>query len=787
MASKGLRETAERAKNELRETGRDLRRSRVIVGLCQWGIRFLLGATLATGEIFDGAAPFGLAFVGASGAGNEGFAAMVGAMAGYLLSRGLEDGLRYAAGCILVFATAFAFYDLSLCKRPWFMPLTTGVFNAVTGLVTLAPRPWTTALAARFAAEAALTAVGTYAFHRAFSLWRDEEAEDRQPRFGQHLGLLGLALALLLSLARLRLLGGLSVGRICAALLALCAGSAAGPGAGAAVGLAVGLAMDLTTGGARFYAVSYALAGLCAGLLRNRSRLARALGFCGCVGLVLAWSGAAVAGMAALYEVYLAALVFLFLPQGWLDQAETLFSAQSRPAKAQWAYQSALRQLKDAASAFGEVFSSLRSAFDAPTDNGEDPCVIYDRSASRVCARCSLRERCWQSGYQDTYDLLNHALADILAEGQAKAEHFPQRFRDRCPRFPTFLAAVNEELAGLLLRRRYHSQASRSRKALCSQYGDMAHLLQDAAAAMAAPVCADEGRTRKLSRFLAGRELQCQGLVTADEAGRVRLVLDGPDAAALADETARQALSSLLDTPLTAASVNDGQVLYRQLEPLTATAGVSSRKKSGQSVSGDACGWFKGDDGKLYFLLCDGMGSGRQARKDSELCLSLLEKFLRAGVTPKNALKTLDQALGLRQEETGGFSTVDLLELDLYSGQGCVYKLGSGPSYLRRGGGVKRLSCRSLPAGLGTGDAQADCCPFQAGPGDCLVMLTDGVISGDDQWLRSTLMDFDGGSPAALAETLTAHESDTADDKTALVLRIGLRAQEDETEGKAAV
>ena len=246
MASKGLRETAERAKNELRETGRDLRRSRVIVGLCQWGIRFLLGATLATGEIFDGAAPFGLAFVGASGAGNEGFAAMVGAMAGYLLSRGLEDGLRYAAGCILVFATAFAFYDLSLCKRPWFMPLTTGVFNAVTGLVTLAPRPWTTALAARFAAEAALTAVGTYAFHRAFSLWRDEEAEDRQPGLGQRLGLLGLALALLLSLARLRLLGGLSVGRICAALLALCAGSAAGPGAGAAVGLAVGLFLFLT-------------------------------------------------------------------------------------------------------------------------------------------------------------------------------------------------------------------------------------------------------------------------------------------------------------------------------------------------------------------------------------------------------------------------------------------------------------------------------------------------------------------------------------------------------------
>ena len=221
-----------------------------------------------------------------------------------------------------------------------------------------------------------------------------------------------------------------------------------------------------------------------------------------------------------------------------------------------------------------------------------------------------------------------------------------------------------------------------------------------------------------------------------------------------------------------------GQVLYRQLEPLTVTAGVSSRTRSGQSVSGDACSWFKDDRGKLYFLLCDGMGSGRQARKDSELCLALLEKFLRAGVEPRTALRTLDQALGLRQEETGGFSTVDLLELDLYSGQGCVYKRGAGPSYLRRTGNVRRLNCHSLPAGLGTGEAQADCCPFQTDPGDCLVLLTDGVLGGDDQWLRSALVDFDGGSPAALAEALTAHASDDDDDKTALVLRVGLRVQE---------
>ncbi len=160
MASKGLREKAERAKSELRETGRSLGRSKVVVGCAQWFIRFLLAATLATGEVFAGAAPFGLAFVGASGAGNQGFAAMAGAVCGYLLSRGLEDGLRYAAGCVLVFSTAFAFLDLGVYKKSWFMPVVAGGFNAVTGLVTLTPRPWTSAAVVTFAGEVLLSAVG---------------------------------------------------------------------------------------------------------------------------------------------------------------------------------------------------------------------------------------------------------------------------------------------------------------------------------------------------------------------------------------------------------------------------------------------------------------------------------------------------------------------------------------------------------------------------------------------------------------------------------------------------
>jgi hypothetical protein len=52
---------------------------------------FCLGAVLASGDILGGYAPFGLSFVGASGAGLPGFFSLLGACLGYFLSLTFAD------------------------------------------------------------------------------------------------------------------------------------------------------------------------------------------------------------------------------------------------------------------------------------------------------------------------------------------------------------------------------------------------------------------------------------------------------------------------------------------------------------------------------------------------------------------------------------------------------------------------------------------------------------------------------------------------------------------------
>ncbi len=86
----GQKGTSPRAGGQARALGR----SSPLVGWAQRAIRFFLAAALAGGQILSGCSPFGLAMVGASGAGSEGFAALMGATLGYLLSRG--PGRRWA-------------------------------------------------------------------------------------------------------------------------------------------------------------------------------------------------------------------------------------------------------------------------------------------------------------------------------------------------------------------------------------------------------------------------------------------------------------------------------------------------------------------------------------------------------------------------------------------------------------------------------------------------------------------------------------------------------------------
>ena len=782
MATKEKWKTkAARVREEARETGRVVLRAPALVRTAECVMRLLLGAMLAGAEIFGGYAPFGLGLVAASGSGLDGFCALLGACFGYLSFQGFAEGLRYVAACILVFSLAFAFFDVRAYRRSWFMPLAASGMDAVTGFVYLSDRGWSPESLIFFATELLLCGASAYFYRIAFTPWT-EKREEEGLTTRQTVSLLILGGTLLLTLSKVTLLWGLSAGRLAAALAVMAAAYKGGVGVGAAAGVAAGLGMDLSAGGMPFYSMAYALSGVMTGVFHRQGRLAAALAYVLSNALAVLWTWSEGLHISLLYEVFIASVIFLLLPERALRQVGALVGRQSPQDTQERARAYVRGRLEATAAAFRSLYDSMRSAFRPAQPNDNDTAAVFDRAAQRVCKRCPLQNSCWQRDYVSTFNALNDALPAMLDRGRGEGGDFPAYFSNRCLKFPDFLSAVNEELTALFCRRQYQSRLSETRSAVCRQYAELAGVLGEAAAELSAELVPDPVREKRLRQYLTAQGIECRLAAYYDQAGHLRLELEGAGLAPLRTAEGVDKLSRLVNFPLRALDEErrDRLVLV-QSEPLMAVAGAAAMKKDGQPVSGDTGAWFKHDDGSLYVLLCDGMGAGPAAEGESSLAVRLLEQFLRAGVRPENALRTLNSALALRNDEAaGGFTTVDLLRVDLFTGDGSVYKYGAAPTYVRKGTAVSRITGSALPAGLTAGDGVSpDVTRLHLEAGDWVLLVTDGVAGSEgDQWVRDTLAAFERGSPRELAQAIleeSGRRVGAADDRTALAIRLAKR------------
>lgn len=746
-----------------------------LMHLTENAVRFFLATVLAGAEILDGCSMGGVAVVAVSGPGTAGLAALLGACFGYLCFQGLVEGLRYVAACVLVYALSFAFCDVSLCHRSWFMPTAAALLNGVVSFIYLSEDGWRIQQVILFLTEITLTAALAYFYRLAFDALEDTRAEGGLT-VRQIVGILALCCTILITLNQVTLLDELSLGRILAALITMMAGWQGGVGTGSALGIAAGLAMDFADLSVPYYSMTFGFAGLISGVFWKQGRLMTAVAYAVASGAAVLWTWQSGPRIGLIYEVFVASLIFLLMPERLLRRLSALVRQDGISDNADRARQYAVRHLTATAAAFRELATGLSEVVRASSMNKGKAASIFDRAADRVCVRCALREVCWNRDYQSTRAALNDALPVLLDKGRGTANDYPAWFATKCVEFRAFSAAVNEELAAWLTRRQYQARARENRATVCRQYEQLAGALEKAATELSQELAVDTPRQRRIQQRLAALGLEGESAVYYDEYGHLRVEIAGTKLTVLESQEEQEKLAQLMGVPLRRDEGKEkGSVCLVQSEPLMAVVGVAAREKDGQNVSGDAGAWFKDEAGRLHIFLCDGMGSGQSAREDSTCAVELLERFLRAGVEPIEALRTLNDSLALRGEERGGFTTIDLLRFDLFTGEGTIYKLGAAATYVRRGEKTLRLTGQSFPAGLSAQGSTADVIHLKLSAGDWLIMASDGVTGGEDSWIIDALQNWEGGSPRQLAQDLlegAAQRQLVKDDRTVVVLKV---------------
>ena len=208
-----------------------------------------------------------------------------------------------------------------------------------------------------------------------------------------------------------------------------------------------------------------------------------------------------------------------------------------------------------------------------------------------------------------------------------------------------------------------------------------------------------------------------------------------------------------------------GEVLASSVETAAMSSGemmklkssVALRPKESEKLCGDQAARLSVGITE-YFLLCDGMGSGDAAHAEAAMTIRLLGQFLRAGVDPTPALKTLNTALQLQRNENGAFPAVDLLALRKDTGHAVLYKYGAAASYLKHHGRVTRYVSHSLPVGLQEAADTPEMQTLQLNKGDTVVLVSDGVLIEGDEWLQNLLAGWSGDVDALTAQILRESE-----------------------------
>lgn len=624
-------------------------------------------------------------------------------------------------------------------------------------------------------AEAVVIYISSLAFTKALSP-RDKNADFQ---YGASLMLL-LSLALS-SFSQIVLFGVLSIGRFFAVLLIMITAYKCGYSKACPLAIFLGISMDLTSGRSVFFLFIYTFTAVISSLCTKKGMFVFSLCY-----VCANFASALILKsnyffIPSLYEAFSASIIFMLIPHSILSKYRALFPIESSAEGAVRSRQYIKEKIDLAAEAFKELYTSSKNII---TDNANDEsiAVCFDRAAEISCRGCKKVNLCWSRDYEVTLDVLNNLSGKMLKNGYIEQSDFPEYFLDRCIHPELFVSSINSELRSLVYRREYKNKFRENLSAAYSHYADMYLMLKNTAAEVGGEIAYDSKIEKKIRKYLRSIDTSVNASAFRDRSGRLHIELFGDCAHRLiAENSWLDELSEAISIRMcTSGEIVDGRLVVLEAEPYCVSVGISSLAKDGLH-HGDTGRFFKTDEGILYVILSDGMGSGAGAEKTSREAVKVLELFLRAGLPPEMALKIMSDAFILKNE-TGLFTaTVDLLCIDLFSGSSKIYKTGAAPTYIAFPGDVRRLSKRGFSPGLGLARQSDEDTSMRLNltPDSGAIIISDGVLgSGDDSWLFELLKNGAGQSPSELAKKITEKSRSLfgkADDITAICVKFETR------------
>ncbi|CEG29563.1 stage II sporulation protein E [Bacillus sp. B-jedd] len=589
---------------------------------------------------------------------------------------------------------------------------------------------------------------------------------------------------------------GISIEHVMSRYLVLLFSLMAGAAVGSTVGVVTGLIFSLANVSSFSHMSLLAFSGVLGGLLKEGRKAGVSVGLIVATLLIGMYGETGTALQTTMIETAAAILLLILTPTSITAKIAKYIPGTPEHTAEQQKY---MRKMRDVTAKrvaqFSNVFEALSKSFsqhDIETgDENKELDFFLSNVAEKSCQTCFKKEHCWTRNFSTTYGYMEEIM---LQMDQSKASVPPKLAREwekLCSRPKKVMEAIHQELAVFQANQKLKKQVQESRRLVAEQLLGVSEVMGDFAKEIQRERENLHKQEEQIMEAIQEFGIQIDQVeIYSLEQGNVDIDMTVPfcNGHGECEKLIAPMLSDILGETIIVSSEDCGtypnsvcQATFRSAKAFTVDSGVAYAAKDGGFISGDSFSTIELGSGKYAVAISDGMGNGERAQEESKETLQLLRQILQSGIEEKVAIKSVNSVLSLRTTDEI-FSTLDLAVIDMQNASAKFLKIGSTPSFIKRGKKVIKIQASNLPMGI-VQEFDIDVVSEQLKAGDLLIMMSDGVFEGPkhvgnyEMWMKRKIHDLETDDPQEVAdlimeEVIRSRSNQIEDDMTVAVTKI---------------
>ncbi len=567
----------------------------------------------------------------------------------------------------------------------------------------------------------------------------------------------------------------LSVEHILSRYLVLLFSFVAGATMGSTVGVVTGLVFSLANVSSFYQMSLLAFSGLLGGLMKDGKKFGAAIGLLIATLLMGMYGEDNPILTKTLYESGVAIFLLFMTPQSLTSKIAKHIPGTAEYQQEQQGY---MRRVRDVTAKrvtqFSSVFQALSNSFQQIEDRFEEEedkefDYFLSNVTEKTCQTCFKKDHCWSRNFDKTYNLMKDVMTEFDQGRIPLSPRLAKELDKHCTKEKKLQDTIYQELTVYQANLKLKKQVKESRRLVADQLLGVSEVMGNFA--------------KEIQRERENHHIQEDQIITSIqefgididnveiynlEQGNVDIDMTIPYCGGhgQGEKLIAPMLSDILGENIVLEKEDCAQfpnghchVTFRSAKKFVVETGVSHAAKGGGLVSGDSYSMIELGAGKYAVAISDGMGNGERAHYESNETLRLLKKILESGIEEEVAIKSVNSILSLRTNDEI-FSTLDLAMIDLQNASSRFLKIGSTPSFIKRGDKIMKIEASNLPMGMLQQDFDVDVVSEQLKAGDLLIMMSDGAFEGPkhvenyDVWMKRKIKELETNDPQEIADIL---------------------------------